>query len=137
MNDKSNRIENLFKKDPKKFTVDCYNILNEFYLSLGHVPEANMLNILNKVFVEDLVTRYFYFDLEQIKFAINKGIKDNDPPIFVNVPTWNKFIRDFKQSEINRRANNQVEEYSIYKKRVESVSKLLDRREVKKIGSNK
>lgn len=134
MKDKSNQIENLYKKDPKAFTISCFNILTMFYLHLGHKADAKILNGLNLIFVEDLVTRYWYLELEQVKFAIEKGIKENDPPIFVNVPTWNKFIRDFKKSEQYRRANNQIEEYQLYKKRVESFKYVLDKREVKKIG---
>jgi hypothetical protein len=137
MKDKSKQVWNLYRDNPKKFTIECYNILTEFYIHIGHKPEAEMLSILNKVFVEDLINRYSSLELEEIRFAINKGIKDSDPPIFVNVPTWNKFIREYKESERKRRQSNQVEEYSLYKKRIESVSKLIDKREVKKIGRNK
>ena len=134
MRDKSKQIKSLYEKDPKAFTIECFNILTMFYIHLGHKSEAQIVNNLTKIFVEDLTTRYFTLELEQVKFAIEKGIKDNDPPIFVNVPTWNKFLRDYKTTEQGRRANNQIELYTIYQKRVKSFENLLDKREIKKIG---
>jgi hypothetical protein len=134
MKDKSNQIWYLYKTNEKQLVIDCFNILSDFYIHLGHKSEALIVNKLNKVFVEDLITRYSTMELEQVRFAINKGIKDNDPPIFVNVPTWNKFIRDFKSSEQLKRQTNQIEEFSIYKKRLETMGKQLQNREIKKIG---
>ena len=135
MKDKSNQIWYLYKTNEKQLVIDCFDILNDFYIHLGHKSEALIVNKLNKVFVEDLTTRYSTMELEEVRFAINKGIKDNDPPIFVNVPTWNKFIRDFKSSEQLKRQTNQIEEFSIYKKRLETMGKQLQNREVKKIGN--
>ena len=134
MKDKSNQIWYLYKTNKKQLVIECFDILNDFYIHLGHKSEALIVNKLNKVFVEDLTTRYSTMELEEVRFAINKGIKDNDPPIFVNVPTWNKFIRDFKSSEQLKRQTNQIEEYSIYKKRLETMGKQLQNREIKKIG---
>ena len=135
MKNKEKHIWNLYKVNPKKVFIDSYNILSEFYLHLGHKAEAELLTELTKVFVEDLITRYSSLELEEVSFAIKKGIKDNDPPIFVNVPTWNKFLRDYKSKEALRRRTNQIEEYQIYKKRMDNYSKALDNREIKKIGN--
>ncbi len=134
MRNKEKQIWNLYNKDIKKLTLDCYNILSEFYLHLGHRAEAEILTSLTKVFVEDLATRYSSLELEEVRFAILKGIKDTEPPIFVNVPTWNKFLRDYKKEEALKRQTNQIEEYQLYKKRIEGMNKSIRNREVKKIG---
>ena len=135
MKDKSKQIWYLYKTNKKQLVIDCFNILSRFYVHLGHKSEAVLVNDLNNIFVEDLITRYSNMELEEVRYAIYKGIKDNDPPIFVNVPTWNKFIRDFKSSEQLKRQTNQIEEFSIYKKRLETMGKQLQNREVKKIGN--
>ena len=132
--DKSKQIWYLYKTNEKQLAIDCFNILSEFYVHLGHKSEAKILNNLNKIFLEDLTTRYSTMEIEEVRFAIHKGIKDNDPPIFVNVPTWNKFLRDYKKSEQYRRQCNAIEEYTIYKKRMEEFGKVLKTREIKKIG---
>lgn len=134
MKDKSNQIWFLYKTNEKELVIQCFNILTEFYIHLGHKSEAQIVNNLTKVFVEDLTTRYSTMELDEVRFAIHKGIKDNDPPIFVNVPTWNKFIRDYKSSEQYRRQTNRIEEFSLYKKRMKSFGKALEEREINKIG---
>ena len=134
MKDKTKQIWYLYKTNKKQLLLDCLNILSRFHVHLGHKSEAVLLNDLNNIFVEDLITRYSTMELDEVRFAIYKGIKDNDPPIFVNVPTWNKFLRDFKKSEQLKRQTNQIEEYSIYKKRLETMGKQLQNREIKKIG---
>ena len=134
MKDKSKQIWFLYKTNEKELVIQCFNILTEFYIHLGHKSEAQIVNNLTKVFVEDLTTRYSTMELDEVRFAIHKGIKDNDPPIFVNVPTWNKFIRDYKSSEQYRRQTNRIEEFSLYKKRMKSFGKALEEREINKIG---
>jgi len=132
--DKSRQIWYLYKTNEKQLALDCHNILSEFYVHLGHKSEAEIVNNLNKIFLEDLTTRFSTMELEEVRFAIHKGIKETDPPIFVNVPTWNKFLRDYKKSEQYRRQNNRIEEYTLYKKRLETLGKQLQNREVIKIG---
>tara|TARA_R110001599_G_scaffold225196_1_gene424349 strand:+ start:449 stop:856 length:408 start_codon:yes stop_codon:yes gene_type:complete len=131
--DKSKQIWYLWKTDVKSLTTECYKILQELYIQLGQKPESEMVVLQTNTLVEDLASNYSRMELEEVKFALNKGLRDNDPPIFINVPTWNKFLRDYKKSEMYRRQCNAVEEYTIYKKRMESFGKVLKAREVKKI----
>jgi len=135
MKDKTNQIWYLYKNDLKQLKNDCYNMLQELFIQLGQKPESEMVVILTNTFVDDLATKYATMELEMVKYALNKGLRETDPPVFINVPTWNKFIRDFKSSEQLKRQTNQIEEYSIYKKRLETMGKQLQNREVKKIGN--
>ena len=135
MKDKTKQIWYLYKNDLKQLKNDCYNMLQELFIQLGQKPESEMVVILTNTFVDDLATKYATMELEMVKYALNKGLRETDPPVFINVPTWNKFIRDFKISEQLKRQTNQIEEFSIYKKRLETMGKQLQNREVKKIGN--
>ncbi len=137
MKDKTKQIWYLYKNDLKQLKNDCYNMLQELFIQLGQKPESEMVVILTNTFVDDLATKYSLMELDMVKYALNKGLRETDPPVFINVPTWNKFIRDFKKSEQLKRQTNQIEEYSIYKKRLETMGKQLQNREVKKIGNVK
>ena len=134
MKDKTKQIWYLYKNDLKQLKNDCYNMLQELFIQLGQKPESEMVVILTNTFVDDLATKYATMELDMVNYALNKGLRETDPPVFINVPTWNKFIRDFKSSEQLKRQTNQIEEYSIYKKRLETMGKQLQNREVKKIG---
>ena len=137
MKDKTKQIWYLYKNDLKQLKNDCYNMLQELFIQLGQKPESEMVVILTNTFVDDLATKYATMELEMVKYALNKGLRETDPPVFINVPTWNKFIRDFKSSEQLKRQTNQIEEFSIYKKRLQTMGKQLQNREVKKIGNVK
>ena len=136
MKDKTKQIKYLYENDLKKLKKDCYDILQELFIQLGQKPESEMVVILTNSFVAALATKYQFMELEWIKYALNRGLRETDPPIFVNVPTWNKFIRDFGPSEQLKRQTNQIEEYRIYKKRLETMGKQLQNREGKKIGKS-
>jgi hypothetical protein len=73
-------------------------------------------------------------ELDEVKFALNKHIRENDGPHFVNVPTWNEALRSYKMSKALKKQTNQIDQYEVYKKRVESFSKVINNREIKKIG---
>ena len=36
---------------------------------------------------------YGSMELEEVRFALNQHIRENDGPHFVNVPMWNKALR--------------------------------------------
>ena len=53
--------------------------------------------------------------------------------VYLNLNNY-YFNRDYKKTKALKRQTNQIEEYSIYKKRLETMGKQLQNREVKKIG---
>ena len=135
MKDKSKQIWSLYAKDIKALKNGVYKLLSEIYLQLGQKPENEIVVMMTNSFTDDLATSYSTMELEEVKFALNKYIRENDPPIFVNIPTLNKALRDYKKTKALRKQTNQIEQYSLYNKRVESMGKVLSKREIKKIGN--
>ena len=48
---------------------------------------------------------------------------------------WNQALRSYKKTKALKKQTNQIDQYEVYKKRVESFSKVIDKRETKKIGN--
>ena len=134
MIDKSKQIWNLYARDIKSLKNGVYKLLSEIYLQLGQKPENEIVVMMTNSFTDDLATSYSTMELEEVKFALNKYIRENDPPIFVNIPTLNKALRDYKKIKALRKQTNQIEQYSLYKERVETMGKVINNREIKKIG---
>ena len=134
MKNKKEQIWYLYKTDLKLLKNNCYKLLQECYLQLGQKPESEIVVILTNTFVDDLATKFSSLTFNEVKFAMNKGLRDTEPPVFINVPTWNKFLRDYKTSEALLRQKNQITQYELYQKRVKTMAKALQNREVKKIG---
>ena len=89
---------------------------------------------MTKSLVEDLSTQYPSMEMEEVEFALNKGLRETEPPVFINVPTYNKFLRDYRNKKALKKQTNQIDQYDNYKKRVDTMGKDLNNREIKKIG---
>ena len=111
MKDKSKQIWSIYAKDIKALKNGVYKLLSEIYLQLGQKPENEIVVMMTNSFTDDLATSYSTMELEEVKFALNKYIRENDPPIFVNIPTLNKAIRDYKKTKALRKQTNQIEQY--------------------------
>lgn len=133
--DKSNQVWYLYANNIKELKGECYEIISTLYVQLGQVPEAEIIVKMTNLFCNDLATNYGSMEMEEISFAINKYIRENDGPHFVNVPMWNEALRSYKATKALKRQTNQIDQYEVYKKRVESFSKAIDKREIKKIGN--
>ena len=131
---KTNQIWYLYSNDIKYLKNECYKMLQELYLQLGQNPEAEIVVNLTRIFVNDLAESYSSMELNEVRFAINKHIRDKDGPHFINVPMWNQALRDYKKTKALKKQTNQIDQYEIYKKRVETMKNSLDNREIIKIG---
>lgn len=131
---KTNQIWYLYSNDIKYLKNECYKMLQELYLQLGQNPEAEIVVNLTRIFVNDLAESYSSMELNEVKYALNKHIRDKDGPHFINVPMWNQALREYKMTKALKKQTNQIDQYEIYKKRVESFNKVIDKREIKKIG---
>jgi hypothetical protein len=134
---KTNQIWYLYSNDIKYLKNECYKMLQELYLQLGQNPEAEIVVNLTRIFVNDLAESYSSMELNEVRFAINKHIRDKDGPHFINVPMWNQALRDYKKTKALKKQTNQIDQYELYKKRVESFNKVIDKREIKKISNDK
>ena len=134
MKDKSKQVWYLYANNVQELKRQCYDIISTLYVQLGQSPEAEIIVQMTNVFTNDLANDYGSLELEEVRFALNKYIRNNDGPHFVNVPMWSQALRDYKKTKALKRQTNQIEEYEIYKKRISSFKNAIDKREIKKIG---
>ena len=134
MKNKTNQVWYLYANDIKRLKTECYELVQKLYLQLGQSPEPEIVIIMTKSLVEDLSTQYPSMEMEEVEFALNKGLRETEPPVFINVPTYNKFLRDYRNKKALKKQTNQIDQYENYKKRVETIGNALNKREIKKIG---
>jgi len=134
MKDKSNQVWYLYANDIKRLKTECYELVQKLYLQLGQSPEPEIVIMMTKSLVEDLSTQYPSMEMQEVEFALNKGLRETEPPVFINVPTYNKFLRDYRNKKALKKQTNQIDQYDNYKKRVDTMGKALNNREIKKIG---
>lgn len=130
---KKNQVWYLYANNIQELKRQCYDIISSLYVQLGQSPEAEIIVQMTNVFTNDLANDYGSMEMEEVRFALNKYIRNNDGPHFVNVPMWSQALRDYKKTKALKRQTNQIEEYEIYKKRISSFKNAIDKREIKKI----
>ena len=135
MKDKSKQVWYLYANNIQELKRQCYDIISSLYVQLGQSPEAEIIVQMTNVFTNDLANDFGSMELDEVRFALNKYIRENDGPHFVNVPMWSQALRDYKKTKALKRQTNQIEEYEIYKKRISSFKNAIDKREIKKIGN--
>ena len=135
MKDKSKQVWYLYANNVQELKRQCYDIVSTLYVQLGQSPEAEIIVQMTNVFTNDLANDFGSMELDEVRFALNKYIRENDGPHFVNVPMWSQALRDYKKTKALKRQTNQIEEYEIYKKRISSFKNAIDKREIKKIGN--
>ena len=133
MKNKTKQVWYLYANNVQELKKQCYDIITTLYIQLGQSPEAEIIVQMTNVFANDLANDYGSLELEEVRFALNKYIRNNDGPHFVNVPMWSQALRDYKKTKALKRQTNQIEEYEIYKKRLSSFKNAIDKREIKKI----
>lgn len=134
MEDKSKQVWYMYANNIQELKKQCFDIISTLYVQLGQSPEAEIIVQMTNVFTNDLANDYGSMELDEVRFALNKYIRNNDGPHFVNVPMWSQALRDYKKTKALKRQTNQIEEYEIYKKRISSFKNAIDKREIKKIG---
>ena len=62
-----------------------------------------------------------------VAFAINKGLRNADEgnSVFINVRTWNVWLKNYKKNAIEKRRLNQHTEYELYKNTQKLISKTI------------
>jgi hypothetical protein len=132
---KSKQVWFLYAHNIKELKTQCYDIISTLYVQLGQSPEAEIIVQMTNLLTNDLANGYGSMELDEVRFAINKYIRENDGPHFVNVPMWNEALRNYKVSKALKRQTNQIDQYELYKKRIDTMDKALQNREIKKIGN--
>lgn len=132
---KNKQVWYLYAHNIKELKTQCYDIISTLYVQLGQSPEAEIIVQMTNLLTNDLANGYGSMELDEVRFAINKYIRENDGPHFVNVPMWNEALRNYKVSKALKRQTNQIDQYELYKKRIDTMDKALQNREIKKIGN--
>ena len=135
MKNKTKQVWYLYANNVQELKRQCYDIISTLYVQLGQSPAAEIIVQMTNVFTNDLANDFGSMELDEVRFALNKYIRENDGPHFVNVPMWSQALRDYKKTKALKRQTNQIEEYEIYKKRISSFKNAIDKREIKKIGN--
>ncbi len=94
--DKTKQVWYRFSKDLEQLNVDCVDLLSKCYIMLGQRPDAQQVVMMSKMLVDDLTRFYGSMEMEEVAFAFEQGIRHSESGGFVNVRSWNIWLKEYK-----------------------------------------
>lgn len=97
------KIWERYTKDEKQLKIDCVDLLSKCYLELGQKPDTEQVVLMAQLLYHDLVRYYGGMTIEEVKFAIEQGIRNSENGNFVNVRNFNIWLKEYKKSAALKR----------------------------------
>lgn len=125
---KDNQIWSRYNTDLKGLKNDCVDILSKCYLMLGQKPDAKQIVMMSSLLYEDLINKYSRMTIDEVRFALEKGIKDGDEvSCFINARTWNLWLRSHKGSEALKRQQKQITDYQRHQQNQKAIANTINK----------
>jgi len=96
MIDKTKQIFYRFNNDQHNLKTECVDLLSKCYLMLGQKPDTQQVVMMAQLLYNDLVQHYGGFTMEKVNYIFEQGIKHSESGGFVNVRSWNIWLKEFK-----------------------------------------
>tara|TARA_Y100000361_G_scaffold149290_1_gene163331 strand:+ start:284 stop:679 length:396 start_codon:yes stop_codon:yes gene_type:complete len=124
----NNKIWYRYNNDNKQLKNDCVDVLSRCYLMLGQKPDAKQIVMMSSLLYEDLINRYSSMTIQEIQYALEKGIKDGeDLNCFINARSWNVWIKQHKASEQLKRQQKLITDYQKHQKNIKQISHTINK----------
>ena len=104
--DKSKQIWYRFNKDQKQLKLDCVDILSKCYVMIGQKPDSQQVVVMAQLLYDDLIHRYSRMDIDEVRFALEQGIRNAGTSCFINVNSWNEWIKNHRKKEQLKKQQN-------------------------------
>ena len=128
MEEKSKQIWFRFNNDQKQLKVDCVDLLTKCYMMLGQKPEAQQIVIMAQFLYEDLINNYSRMTLEEVYFALEKGIRQGEEAsCFINVRSWNLLLKEHKKSEALKRQQRLITDYQKHEQSQKAIGNTINK----------
>ncbi len=125
--DKTKQVWYLYANNKKALQSECVSIVSQAYIELGQKPTAETIALMGTLLADDLAHNYGRLELDEVRFAISKGIRNGDEgtSCFINVRTWNVWLRDYKKAEMLRKQQGLLTDYQAHTENVKRIGNTI------------
>tara|TARA_Y100001938_G_C7821841_1_gene297015 strand:+ start:165 stop:494 length:330 start_codon:yes stop_codon:yes gene_type:complete len=108
-------------------------------MELGQKPTAETIALMGTLLADDLAHNYANLELDEVRFAISKGIRNGDEgtSCFVNVRTWNVWLKDYKKGAQLKRQQGLLTDYQAHTENIKRIENTIQKAKQLKNGSKK
>jgi len=137
--DKTKQVWYLYANHKKLLQSECVSIVSQAYMELGQKPAPETIALMGTLLADDLAHNYGRLELDEVRFAISKGIRNGDEgtSCFVNVRTWNVWLRDYRKTAQLKRQQGLLTDYQAHTQNVKLIGNTVKKAKQLKNGSKK
>jgi len=125
--DKSNQIWNRFNQDQKQLKLDCVDILGKCYVMIGQKPDSQQIVMMAQLLYEDLINRYSRMEIDEVRFALEEGIRNAGTSCFINVNSWNEWLKNYRKKEQLQRQQRLITDYQKHEANVKRIGNTVNK----------
>ena len=125
--DKTNQIWYRFSNDLNSLNVDCVDLLSKCYMMLGQRPDTQQVVMMAKLLVDDLSRYYSSMDMDEVSFAFEQGIRHSDSGGFVNVRSWNQWLKEHKTKSALQRQQRLITDYQKHQDTIKQIGTTINK----------
>ena len=126
--DKSKQIWSRLHEQEKELKIECVDILSKGYTMLGQKPDTKQVVVMASLLFGDLIVNYSSMTMEEVRFAIEKGIRDGeDTSCFINTRSWNVWLKQHKKSEQLKRQQRLITDYQKHEQTQKQIGNTINK----------
>ena len=125
--DKTNQIWYRFSNDLNSLNVDCVDLLSKCYMMLGQRHDTQQVVMMAKLLVDDLSRYYSSMDMDEVSFAFEQGIRHSDSGGFVNVRSWNQWLKEHKTKSALQRQQRLITDYQKHQDTIKQIGTTINK----------
>ena len=119
--DKTKQIWYRFSNELEQLNVECVDLLSKCYMMLGQRPATQQVVMMAKFLVDDLSRFYGSMEMEEVAFAFEQGIRNSESGGFINVRSWNQWLKEHKAKTQLQRQQRLVTDYQKHRDNVNQI----------------
>ncbi len=125
--DKTKQIWYRFSNELEQLNVDCVDLLSKCYMMLGQKPDTQQIVMMAKFLVDDLSRFYGSMEMEEVAFAFEQGIRNSESGGFINVRSWNQWLKEHKAKSQLQRQQRLVTDYQKHRDNVNQIGTTISK----------
>tara|TARA_R100000655_G_scaffold106931_1_gene156705 strand:+ start:126 stop:431 length:306 start_codon:yes stop_codon:yes gene_type:complete len=96
-------------------------------MMLGQRPDTQQVVMMAKLLVDDLSRYYSSMEMDEVSFAFEQGIRHSESGGFVNVRSWNQWLKEHKTKSALQRQQRLITDYQKHQDTIKQIGTTINK----------
>ena len=94
---------------------------------IGQKPDSQQIVMMAQLLYDDLINRYSRMEIDEVQFALEEGIRNAGTSCFINVNSWNEWLKTHRKSEELKRQQRLITDYQKHEQSQKKISLTINK----------